>query len=78
MSDFGPTLAAEHLAERRRTGSACRDAAALDGGGRVVAESSGGASPIGSGGNAKRILASWCRWTAAFMSGWKSAAGADV
>jgi hypothetical protein len=38
----------------------------------------GGASPIGSGGNEKRILASWCSWTAVFMSGWKSAAGADV
>jgi hypothetical protein len=40
-ADFGPTLAAEHLASEDElgTGGACRDTAALDAGGGTVAES---------------------------------------
>jgi len=53
--DFGPTLAAEHLASEegsrctpRRCGAGC--------GRRDCGGERGGASPIGSGGNGKRIL----------------------
>ena len=75
--DFGATLAAEHLAS--------------DDGLEVHAETlrrwlreagygegNGGVSPIGSGANAKLTLVSWCRWTEAFMSGWKSAGSGAV
>ncbi len=34
--------------------------------------------PYRNGENAKRTLASWYRWTGAFMSGWKSAGRAAV
>ena len=75
--DFGSTLAAEHLGEED---GLCVHAETLRrwmgrpgcGGERA------GARPIGSGGNGKHILASWCSWTGAFMSGWKSAAGVVV
>ena len=70
--DFGPRWRAEHLAS--------------DDGLEVHAETlrrwlkeagcgegNGGGNRIGSGGKPRRILASWCRWTEVFMSGWKSA-----
>lgn len=75
--EFGPTLAAEHLAS--------------DDGLAVPVETlrrwmkqaglwqrQRGASHIVSDENAERTSASWSRWTVAFMSGWKSAGPAAV
>jgi hypothetical protein len=75
-ADFGPRRAAEHLGEE--TDSACTPRCCDVGWGRPgCGGERGDASPIGSGGNEKRILA-WCSSTAAFMSGGKSAASVVV
>ncbi len=70
---FGPTLAAEHLesedgvkvdAETLRRWMLAEGlwSGSGNGGGTVV------------GGSARSTLGSWCRWTAAFTPGWRSAA----
>lgn len=70
---FGPSLAAEHLAEEdgigldhetlRRAGCWRKDCGAV----------SVGAKSIASGGSASRTLANWCSWMEVFMIGWSSA-----
>src|SRR2546430_1260724 len=71
-ADFGPTLAAEHLAEEAGLAVAAETLrrwmkAAGCGG------DNGGGKRIGSGGSASRISANWCSWTPAFIPGWKIA-----
>src|SRR2546422_712423 len=70
---FGPTLAAEHLGI---AGWACRwmpkrcDAGCWRKGCGVASGSGGG---TGDGASARSTLGRWCRWTAVFTTGWRSA-----
>lgn len=70
-ADFGPTLAAEHLASdddlvvNRQTLSRWMV--------EVGGMGSGSGALTSSEGSARRILATWCRWTAASTIGWKTA-----
>lgn len=72
-TDFGPTLASEHLAsddgravhaESLRRGCGKRD----------YGEDNASANRIASGASGSRSLGSWYSCTGAFMVGWKSAA----
>jgi len=67
---FGPTLAAEHLAEEDgiELGVETLRGWMLEGG---CGAGTGGGLSIGRGGNGKRTLGSWCSWTGAFTTGWK-------
>ena len=71
--DFGPTLAAEHLASDDALGVHAETLR------RWMKQAglwrgSGVAKPTGNGENARCILANWCSWMEAFMSGWKNVA----
>ena len=67
---FGPTLAAEHLAEE--------DGIVMDHETlrrwmlrKGCGAGSGSARNIASEESANRTLGNWCSWTAVFMTGWK-------
>ena len=68
---FGPTLAAEHLASEdgmRIDAETLRRWMLAEGLWRRRAS----ASRIGSGASGGGTLGSWCRWTEAFTTGWRS------
>ena len=68
---FGPTLAAEHLAEEDGIELGAETLR-----GWMLAEGLWSRDRrrrrIGRGGSGRRTLGSWCSWTGAFTPGWKS------
>lgn len=76
---FGPTLAAEHLASEDglRVEAEIRqltDGAGCWGKGYGARQLTGSGGGTGAGGSARGTSGRWCRWTAAFTGGWRSAA----
>ena len=67
---FGPTLAAEHLVSEDGLSVDAETLRRWDAGSRTLEP---GAGDIGGGASARSTLERWCKWTAAFTRGWRSA-----
>ena len=68
---FGPTLAAEHLAEEDGVVMGITRRCAVGCWRKVCGAGSGSARNIANEGSANRTSVNWCSWTAVFMIGWR-------